>query len=108
MRIGCVPYGHARPFAGGWVGREIFWDHPRGLVEGLRAGRLDLALVPVWEVLTGAGYRVMPDFAVGSSGEVRSVGVFHERPLASSHAPLHDLRPALESPLRRTARRLSP
>lgn len=83
MRIGCVPYGHARPFAAGWADREIFCDHPRNLVDELRAGRLDLALVPVWEVLTRAGYRVMPDFAVGSRGEVRSVGVFHEKPLAS-------------------------
>jgi len=83
MRIGCVPYGHARPFAAGWAGREVLGDHPRGLVEKLRAGHLDLALVPLWEILTGPGYRVMPDFAVGSCGEVRSVGVFHEKPLAA-------------------------
>jgi len=83
MRIGCVPYGHARPFAAGWAGREIFCDHPRNLVDQLRAGRLDLALVPVWEVLTRPGYRLLSDFAIGSRGEVRSVAVFHDRPLVA-------------------------
>lgn len=83
MRIGCVPYGHARPFARAWAGREVVLDHPRALVESLREDRLDLALVPVWEVLTRPGYRLLAEFAVGSRGEVRSVGVFHDRPLSA-------------------------
>jgi len=86
MRIGCVPYRHARPFTAGWSSQQVFLDHPRRLAGELRAGRLDLALIPVWEVLTGPGYRVMPDFAVGSFGEVRSVGVFHQKTLASCRA----------------------
>ena len=81
MRIGCVPYGHARPFSAGWPGRQVILAHPRGLVEQLCAGELDLALVPVWEVLTRPGYRILSDFAIGSRGEVRSVAVFHDRPL---------------------------
>jgi chorismate dehydratase len=40
-----------------------------------------MALVPVWEVLTRAGYRVVDGLAVGSRGEVRSVAVFHDKPL---------------------------
>lgn len=83
MRIGCVPYGHARPFAGAWAGAPVLLDHPRALVDRLRAGDLDLALVPVWEVLDRPGYRVLEGFAIGSRGEVRSVGVFHDRPLAA-------------------------
>ena len=81
MKIGCVPYGHARPFSAAWAGRQVVLAHPRGLVEQLRSGEIDLALVPVWEVLTRPGYRVLSDFAVGSRGEVRSVAVFHDRPL---------------------------
>ena len=81
MRIGCVPYGHARPYASAWAGRQVSLAHPRALVEQLRAGELDLALVPVWEVLTRPGYRIISDFAIGSRGEVRSVAVFHDRPL---------------------------
>jgi len=81
MRIGCVPYDHAKPFAGGWNAGEVVWDHPKELVSRLNAGEVDLALVPVWEVLIGGPYRVVDGLAVGSRGEVRSVAVFHDKPL---------------------------
>ncbi|NBS79947.1 hypothetical protein EBS57_09160 [bacterium] len=82
MRIGCVPYDHAKPFAGGWGAGQVVWDHPKELVSRLKAGEVDVALVPVWEVLTGGPYRVVDGLAVGSRGEVRSVAVFHDKPLA--------------------------
>ena len=81
MKIGCVPYDHAKPFAGGWSAGEVIWDHPKELVSRLNAGDVDLALVPVWEILTGPSYRVVDGLAVGSRGEVRSVAVFHDKPL---------------------------
>jgi chorismate dehydratase len=81
MMIGCVPYDHAKPFAGGWSAGEVIWDHPKELVLRLNAGEVDLALVPVWEILTGSSYRVVDGLAVGSKGEVRSVAVFHDKPL---------------------------
>ena len=81
MKIGCVPYDHAKPFAGGWSAGEVIWDHPKELVSRLNAGEVDLALVPVWEILTGPNYRVVDGLAVGSKGEVRSVAVFHDKPL---------------------------
>jgi len=81
MKIGCVPYDHAKPFAGGWNSGEVIWDHPKELVLRLKAGEVDLALVPVWEILTGPIYRVVDGLAVGSRGEVRSVAVFHDKPL---------------------------
>jgi len=81
MKIGCVSYDHAKPFARGWNAREVVWDHPKKLVSRLNAGEVDLALVPVWEILTGPIYRVVDGLAVGSRGEVRSVAVFHDKPL---------------------------
>jgi chorismate dehydratase len=81
MKIGCVPYGHAKPFAAAWEGSEPTWGHPKELARKLWAGDLDLALVPVWEVLNRPGTRVLEGVAIGSKGEVRSVGVFHDRPL---------------------------
>jgi len=83
MRIGCVHYRHARPFSPGWVGHKLTLAHPRELVDLLRSDRVDLALVPVWEVLTQPGYRVVRGFAVGSRGMVRSVAVFHDQPLSA-------------------------
>lgn len=82
MKVGCVPYGHAKPFAGAWAGRDPLWAHPKELAAKLWAGEVDLALVPVWEVLTRPGTRVVEGLAIGSRGEVRSVGVFHDRPWA--------------------------
>ena len=81
MKIGCVPYGHAKPFSGAWLGGEVVWDHPKDLVGRLNSGEVDVALVPVWEVLVNPGYRVIDGVAVGSRGEVRSVAVFHDPPL---------------------------
>lgn len=81
MKIGCVPYGHAKPFAAAWAGQEVVWDHPKNLVGRLQSGEVDVALVPVWEVLIRPGYRVIDGLAVGSRGEVRSVAVFHDKPL---------------------------
>jgi len=76
-----VPYDHAKPFAGGWNSGEVIWDHPKELVGRLKRGEVDLALVPVWEILTGPIYPVVDGLAVGSKGEVRSVAVFHDKPL---------------------------
>lgn len=81
MRIGCVPYGHAKPFAGAWLEQSPVWDHPKELARQLWQGQLDLALVPVWEVMTRPGSRVLDGVAIGSRGPVRSVGVFHDLPL---------------------------
>jgi len=81
MRIGCVPYGHAKPFSGAWASGEVVWDHPKDLVGRLNSSEVDVALVPVWEVLVNPGYRVIDGVAVGSRGEVRSVAVFHDQPL---------------------------
>ena len=32
MRIGCVPYDHAKPFGVNWKVGEVVWDHPKELV----------------------------------------------------------------------------
>ena len=82
MRIGCVPYDHAKPFGVNWKVGEVVWDHPKELVGRLKSGEVDLALVPVWEILTGGPYRVVDGLAVGSRGEVRSVVVFHDKRLS--------------------------
>lgn len=82
MKVGCVPYGHAKPFAKAWEGSELVWAHPKELARKLWDGEVDLALVPVWEVLSRPGVRVLDGVAIGSKGPVRSVGVFHDRPLA--------------------------
>jgi len=82
MKVECVPYGHAKPFASAWEGSEPVWAHPTDLARKLWEGQVDLALVPVWEVLGRPRVRVLDGVAIGSKGPVRSVGVFHDRPIA--------------------------
>lgn len=62
-----------------WKDEKILWAHPKELAGKLWGGEVDLALVPVWEVLTRPGTRVLDGVAIGSKGEVRSVGVFSDR-----------------------------
>lgn len=71
-----------KTFWGELEGGEVVWDHPKELVGRLNRGEVDLALVPVWEILTGGPYRVVDGLAVGSRGEVRSVVVFHDKRLS--------------------------
>ena len=60
MRIGCVPYDHAKPFGVSWEVGEVVWDHPKELVGRLKRGEVDLALVPVGDfdrgLLSGGGW----------------------------------------------------
>lgn len=72
LRIGCVKYLNARPLIHGYDGDVIF-DHPSTLAHELAAGRLDAALVPVFEVLREPHYAIVDGAAVASDGPVHSV-----------------------------------
>ena len=72
LRIGCVKYLNARPLIHGYDGDVIF-DHPSALARELAAGRLDAALVPVFEVLRDPHYAIVDGAAVASDGPVHSV-----------------------------------
>lgn len=88
VRIGAVSYLNARPlyedldrFAPGAV---LVIDVPSRLAASLRAGDLDVALIPSIEYFRGAsegpGLAVLPDVAIASSGPVRSVKLFCRKP----------------------------
>ena len=72
LRIGCVKYLNARPLIHGYDG-EVVFDHPSALARELAAGRLDAALVPVFEVLREPHYAIVDGAAVASDGPVHSV-----------------------------------
>ncbi|MFT5198095.1 MAG: chorismate dehydratase [Planctomycetota bacterium] len=84
LRIGSVPYLVGRPLDQGLdqePGIEYFQDVPSRLVERLRSGDLDVALVSSIELFRMPGYTYIPDLAVGTRGMVSSVQVFLRRPL---------------------------
>lgn len=86
LRVGAVSYLNARPLYEGLAGRapgiELCLDVPSGLADRMRAGDLDIALVPSVEYLRGRelGWEILPGFAIAAKGAVRSVRLFSRVP----------------------------
>lgn len=81
LRIGCVQYLNAKPLIHGYDGAVVF-DHPSALARDLSRGALDVALVPVFEVLRDPRYRIADGVGIASDGPVYSVFLAHRGPLA--------------------------
>lgn len=82
-RIGSVGYLNARP-----LGDEIDMNrhtltlgHPAEISRMLRAGEVDVALIPVAAALSDDDYRIVPGVCVGADGPVGSVLLVAERPV---------------------------
>lgn len=86
LRVGAVRYLNAKPLYYGLDARapgvRLEMDLPSLLADRLAAGSLDVALIPSVEYLRGAGlgYRIIPGFAIASSGPVRSVKLYSRVP----------------------------
>jgi len=83
LRLGAVPYLNVEPMLHGLaedaqlsLEREV----PSRLAERLRAGEVDLAVLPAI-ALAEAPYSIVPGIAIASRGAVDSVLLFHARPL---------------------------
>jgi chorismate dehydratase len=84
LRVGSVPYLVARPLdlgLGEEAGIEVVQARPADLVEGLRSGRLDVALVSSIELFRRPGYGYIDAGVIGGMGFVSSVQVFLRRPV---------------------------
>jgi chorismate dehydratase len=84
FRIGSVPYLNAAPLTRDLGGKLIFAT-PAKLAEMLRRDELDAALVSVTEVLLNDRYDVLDGVAIASFGEVFSVILAHQKPLAEAN-----------------------
>jgi len=85
LRVGSVPYLVGRPLDIGLEnepGIELVREIPARLVEMLRAGELDVALVSSIELFRQPGYRYIPGIAVSGAGHVASVQLFLRKPVA--------------------------
>jgi chorismate dehydratase len=99
LRVGSVPYLVGRPLDEGLErepGIELVRRVPAELVEMLRAGTLDVALVSSIELFRKPGYRFVDELAVAGDGFVASVQVFLRR-------PIEDVRSLALDPSSRTA-----
>lgn len=85
LRVGSVPYLVGRPLDAGLEhepGIEFTRAVPAKLVQGLRSGELDMALVSSIELFRQPGYRYLDHIAVAGHGYVASVQVFLRKPMA--------------------------
>lgn len=102
LRVGSVPYLVGRPLdlgLGDDPSIELSHDVPAVLVERLRAGEIDVAMVSSIELFRHPGYRYLDGLAVSGSGFVASVQVFLRTPLDAARRLAFD-------PASRTARTL--
>ena len=83
FRIGSVKYLNAAPLTRGLTGKIIFTT-PAQLAEMLRRDELDAALVSLTEVLLNDRYDILNGVAIASLGEVYSVLLAHQKPLAEA------------------------
>ncbi len=102
LRVGTVPYLVARPLDWGLEeepGVKLIRAVPAKLVESLRSGELDVALVSSIELFRQPGYSYLPDLAVAANGYISSVLMFH-------HCPIEELKSVALDPASRAARAL--
>lgn len=83
-RLGVVSFLNSKPLIDGLAERrdvELVFDVPSRLPELLDAGRVDVALVPIVDVMRSAGrYRVISDACIGCDGETMTVRIFSQTP----------------------------
>jgi chorismate dehydratase len=83
LRIGAVSYLNTAPLIYGLAERlpdaAISFDHPSRLADQLRAGRLDVALVPIIEVARNH-WQVTSNACIAAWGPVLSVKLLFRRP----------------------------
>jgi chorismate dehydratase len=84
LRLGVVSYLNAVPLVHGLDADPRFTlvrDVPSRVAERLHAGEIDLGMIPSVEYAAGE-YAIVPGIAIASRGPVRSVNLFHRRPVA--------------------------
>lgn len=110
-RIGGVPYGVGAPLLCGLAAEPevtLVQAPPTELIEQLRRGQLDAALVSSIEAVRRPGYRIVARIGIAARGPVRSVRAFRRRDVVirsvgldrSSAASATMLRILLDRPLR--------
>ena len=87
LRVSAVEYLNARPLVHGLEKRDdlfdLRYDVPASCASQLHDRSVDLGLIPSVEYLHSPDYRIVPNLAVASEGNVASVALFTTRPVTS-------------------------
>jgi chorismate dehydratase len=84
LRVGAVSYLNTRPLIDGLDRAALVLDVPARLAGAFFSGSLDVALLPVFEVLRHGGGPVVDNIAIACDGPVFSVLVGSPAPLAAT------------------------
>jgi chorismate dehydratase len=85
IRVGAVQYLNARPLTFSLTKfapqAEMIFDVPSRLSDALKAGELDVAMIPSIEYFRHPGYTIISDACIACRGPVRSVKLFSRVPV---------------------------
>lgn len=84
FRLGSVSFVNARPLIYGLDARpdvQLTLDVPANLLDGLRASRFDVALLPVIDYQRIDGLQILPAGGIGSDGQTLTVRIFSRTPI---------------------------
>lgn len=84
LRLGSVSFVNARPLIYGLDAQpdvQLTLDVPANLLDGLRASRFDLALLPVIDYQRMDGLQILPAGGIGSDGHTLTVRIFSTTPI---------------------------
>jgi len=87
LRISIVQYLNTAPLVWGFTNGplqgkyDLYFTVPSQCAEDLRAGRADVAIIPAIEYQRIPGLAILPDMAIASKNQVRSLLIVSKRPI---------------------------
>jgi predicted solute-binding protein len=90
IRVSIVQFLNTAPLVWGFTNGplqdryELSFTVPSLCAEALRAGQVDIAIIPAVEYQRMSGLVLLPDMAVAAQGEVRSILVLAKKPIESA------------------------
>jgi chorismate dehydratase len=98
LRFGCHDFLNSQPIihalTSGLVKPpfEIILDSPAKLADMLKAGRLDMAFIPVAEYAEIPGLKIVPGFSIAAKGDVKTVLLHSKKPMGEINTVNADVR----------------
>ncbi|HNK30623.1 MAG TPA: hypothetical protein PKG65_16940, partial [Ferruginibacter sp.] len=96
IKVGAVSYLNTKPLIYGFEQGlmkdevELLIDYPSKIASLLQTNQVDIGLVPVAIIPTLEEHHIISDYCIGCDGEVASVCLFSEVPLAEVSTILLD------------------
>jgi chorismate dehydratase len=84
IRVGCVSYLNAKPLIYGLGDDDeiaLTLDVPAKLIDGLRSGKFDIALLPIIDYQRLDNVRIVPSGGIGCNGPTLTVRIFSKVPI---------------------------